>query len=157
MSERWTGPFTIQGTTYRALGDWAYFPVQPTGFCAFNGSESAFEVVGESRYHDEIAKVIADHDADPDPNEIMAFLIHEDLNPFDHHAIRVDLFHGNVVGTAGYFSKEQAFIFYPLIKQFADIGALMVASVQIYGGTPGKPNYGIWFGEADLPITPSAG
>jgi hypothetical protein len=64
-----------------------------------------------SRYHGEIARVIAARDGDADPSAIMAFLIQEDLNPFDHHAIRVDLFYGAEVGTAGYFAHEQALIF----------------------------------------------
>ncbi len=156
MVARWTGPFELQGYRFRSLGKWAYFPTQPTEFAAFNKSESAFEVVGESRYHDEIARVIAARDAGPDASAIHAFLIHEDLNPFDHHAIRVDLFYGSEVGTAGYFAREQAFIFYKFIRQYADLGALMVASVKIFGGTLDKPNFGVWIGEDDLPLGPTS-
>lgn len=130
--------------------------MKPTGFVAFNNSESAFEVVGESIYHEEIARVIAARDTDTDPSLVMAFLIHEDLNPFDHHAIRVDLFSGSEVGTAGYFAREQAFIFYTLIRQYADIGALVVASAKIFGGTPDKPNFGVWIGDDDLPVGPTS-
>ena len=141
-------PFTIQGYTFPPLGEHAYMPVVPVDFRGIRSMDQQFEVVGESRYVESIRRVAEAHDADPD-TDVYALLVSEPGNPFDRHAVRVDLFlntHPFVIGTCGYLPREQAYKFTPGVRERADSGFLTVMAAHIFGGTREKPNFGVWLG-----------
>jgi hypothetical protein len=69
-------------------------------------ADFAFEVVGESFYQDNIAKIADAHATENDDEEFRdfeiakAYLIPDDLNPYDNKAVRVDI-DGKTVGHLG--------------------------------------------------------
>lgn len=100
------------------------------------------EVVGESRYQSGIRRLVdmQRHGG----QDLYGLLVAEPLNPFDHHAVRVDLLLDREREIAGYLSREQAYLFQDLIKSAMDVGALPILQARAYGGTTGKPNIGVW-------------
>lgn len=152
-------PFTIQGYDFPPPGEWAYVPKAPTNFCMVQHEEK-LEVVGESRHLDGIRGVLAAFRKNgEEPNTLFAALVHEPRNPFDRFAVRVDVFAAIVEGgaahhaKAGYLAREQALLLYEYVKHIADQALLPIISVQVYGGTPDKPNIGLWLGRGQYELS----
>jgi hypothetical protein len=139
-------PFKIQGFEFAAVGEWAYLPVAPTSIHGM-ASDEPMEVVGESRYHDGIDRVVSAWREDGSKEGLLvAFWFAEPGNPFDKNAVRVLLAFGNIHETCGYLPKEQGYQFSPAVRKAADAGLLPALHARAFGGTPGKHNYGIWLG-----------
>lgn len=136
-------PFPFQGMTFGALGERAYVPVMPTRAMGFTDDES-WEVVGESRYMAGIRRLKALIDADTDDDLPQAVLIAEPSNPFDRHAVRVDLLWDGEQETCGYLPREHAYRIQPLVKKAADDALLVFRNAMLFGGTAEKPNIGVW-------------
>lgn len=139
-------PFELQGYTFEPVGEWGYMPTRPTGFYGLS-SDTPMEVVGESRYHDGISRIVTRWRADGSgEGEIIALLFAEPGNPFDQNAVRVLLCYEDLHTTCGYLPKEQARIFAPAVKREADNGLIVALHARAFGGTREKPNIGVWLG-----------
>ena len=136
-------PFPFQDGQFPPLGEKSYAPVVPTQAMGFTDGED-WEVVGESRYLDRIRRIKAVMDADAEGGTLCAKLIAEPLNEFDRQAVRVDLVWGYERETCGYLPREQAYRLQPLVIQAADDGLLVFRQAALYGGTPDRPNIGVW-------------
>ena len=136
-------PFPFQDGEFPPLGEKAYAPVVPTRAMGFTDGEE-WEVVGESRYLDRILRIKALMEADEEGGTLFAQLIAEPMNEFDRHAVRVDLVWGYERETCGYLPREQAYRLQPLVVQAADDGLLVFRQAALYGGTPERPNIGVW-------------
>jgi len=139
-----TQTFTIDGITYPALGPWAYAPRVPTQFVRIP-AQSKMEVVGESHYIDGIRR-ISDAMRAAGADTALGVFVAEPGNPHDNHAVRIDLLWGGMVETCGHLSREQAYRFQPDVKTLAEKGGLATMRAEIWGGTPGKPHFGVWLG-----------
>ncbi|MDR7111428.1 hypothetical protein J2X03_001292 [Microbacterium trichothecenolyticum] len=135
--------FPFQDGQFPPLGAKAYAPVVPTRAMGFTDDEE-WEVVGESRYLDGIRRIKEVMDADDEGGTLFAQLIAEPLNEFDRHAVRVDLVWDYQRETCGYLPREQAFRLQPLVVQAADDGLIVLREASLYGGTPDRPNIGVW-------------
>lgn len=125
------------------LGENAYAPVVPTQAMGFTDDDD-WEVVGESRYLGGIKRIKHLMDAAAGSETLIALLVAEPGNPFDRHAVRVDLILGYERETCGYLPREQAYRIQPLVRQANDDGILVFRNAAMYGGTSEKPNIGIW-------------
>ncbi len=139
-------PFVLQDYTFEAVGERGYMPVVPVGFYGLSSDES-MEVVGESKYQEDIHRVVtAWRRAGSDQGQLYALLFAEPGNPFDHNAVRVLLIFEGHHATCGYLPREQARSFAAPVRQAADQGLIAALHAQVFGGTPEKPNYGVWLG-----------
>lgn len=146
-------PFPFQDGTFAALGENAYAPVVPTQAMGFT-DDTEWEVVGESRYLDGIKRVRYLMDNDAEGGTLMALLVAEPGNPFDRHAVRIDLVWDYQRETCGYLPREQAYRIQPLVRQANDDGLLVFLNATMYGGTVEKPNIGVWL--SAVTTSPSA-
>lgn len=149
-------PYKLQDWNFPPLGDWAYAPVQLTDFLFLDISyEDKWEIVGESRYHENIDRVYKRYLEEGSlPNTLVAAFIHEPRNPFDRFAVRIDLICTTddadaLIATAGYLPKHAAYEYHKAVKRIAEQGKLPITSVEVFGGTVDKPNYGVWLGHGD--------
>jgi hypothetical protein len=139
-------PFQVESFEFAAVGEWAYLPVVPTAFHGI-ASDEPMEVVGESRYHDGIHRVVsAWREGGSEEGQLIAFWFAEPGNPFDKNAVRVLLAFENIHATCGYLPKEQAYRFSQAVRNAADLGQIPALHARAFGGTSDKPNYGIWMG-----------
>lgn len=138
---------------FAPLGENAYAPVVPTQAMGFT-DDTEWEVVGESRYLDEIKRIKNLMDTDVEEGTLMALLVAEPGNPFDRHAVRVDLVWEYQRETCGYLPREQAYRIQPLVRQANEDGLLVFLNATMYGGTVEKPNIGVWL--SAVTTTPNA-
>ena len=115
-----------------------YTPVPVTAL-EMIGLPSSQEVVGESNYNAWIGQAVALAGTEMD-----AVLLWEPRNPFDPNAIRVDLVANGQSFTCGYLPRDAAPHVLPTVKAHADRGQRSATTARVYGGTPEKPNYGVW-------------
>jgi len=111
----------------------------------FEGNEE--EVVGESHYQDNLARLAEAHPPDRARlREVTATLIHEDSNPADPLAIRVD-----IDGlTVGYLTRAAARQYRLWLASGGHAGRTATCAARITGGGwEGRPgNFGV---ELDIP------
>lgn len=139
-------PFTIDENTFPPVGELVYMPVTPSAFYGL-GSDEPYEVVGESFNQESISRFMHEYAAEaPEGQAIYAMLLHEHLNPFDHNAIRIDLFWTDSPATCGHLPRTQARIWAAPIDQAAEKGLVVAIEARVFGGTADKPNYGVWLG-----------
>lgn len=140
----------FQGNRMPPLGEWSYAPVQPTRAFGLNfeDGEPEWEVVGESRFLDVFAHLVrAWREAGAVEGELRAILVHEPLNPFDKHAVRVDLLYGSEIATCGYMPREMAYKWHRPVREAYSQGYLVVTAAKAYGGdSPNRKNIGVWLG-----------
>lgn len=149
--------FTIQNRRFPALGPRAFVPQLPTEFFLLNvaDGEDKWEIVGESKYTDNIRAVFELFVAHGfEENSLIAVLVHESKNAFDKHAVRVDLAFVGEEGevdmrTAGYLPRHAAFEYAPAVRKIASNGYLPIMSAEVFGGTEGKEFFGVWLGRGN--------
>ena len=106
------------------------------------------EVVGESQYLIEISRAVGIAG-----RELEAVLAWEPKNPHAVHgaAIRVDLIAEGQRFTCGYVPSQLSSGVLPLVREAADRGLSPMLDATVFGGTPSKPNYGVWLGSGVRP------
>ena len=108
----------------------------------------ALEVVGESHYQQNFAKICGHRKESGENLLIDANLILEDNNPYDKNAVRVD-----IAGlTVGYLSREVACLYREQIRLGGHPKAVGSCKAKIKGGWERKGkigNYGVWL---DIPV-----
>lgn len=143
-------PWRFQDMTMPPLGEWSFAPVRPERALGLNfeEDEEPWEIVGESRFLKRFAPLVAAwRAAGAEEGALKAMLVHEPLNPFDRHAVRVDLLYEEDVETCGYIPKERAYELHKPVKASYEKGLLVVTAARAFGGdSPEKPNVGIWLG-----------
>ena len=88
------------------------------------------DIVGESHYQNALNRICGGKTADGHNLIVQAELIHEDHNPHDSQAIRIDI-HGM---TVGYFSKKLAQEYRKRITESGYPGVTAVCNAMIVGG-----------------------
>lgn len=88
------------------------------------------EVVGESNYQEALSRLCGGRTRDGHFKEVTATLIHEDNNPYDSKAIRVEI--ENV--TIGYLSREDARQYRRQLKKRPLPGLTITCNGMIRGG-----------------------
>ncbi|MDJ0325109.1 hypothetical protein QMG61_15190 [Cryobacterium sp. PH31-AA6] len=117
-------------------------PITDTVFYPFEGLQ---EVVGESHYHSGIHRVVSAWKTMGTADvPILAILRPEPFNPFDAHAVRVDLRFGDVTETCGHIPAYLAVGWGQGLRPHLDAGRQPVAHASVFGGTLEKPDYGVW-------------
>ena len=105
-------------------------------------------IVGEASYQPRIAAIrSATNDG-----EFTIQLVPEPANPYDTHAVAV-VAGGGIVG---YLPRDLASHWQPVLLAAASEGFAVVGKAQVFGGTPEKPNLGVfgsavWPGRGDPP------
>jgi hypothetical protein len=109
----------------------------------------SFDIVGESRYQKALEDICGGHDEDGVNQIVQAILIHEDDNPYDNQAIRVD-----VQGmTVGYLRREDAREFRRQLREAGHPGIVATCSAKIVGGWDrGRGDRGHFGVKLDLPV-----
>jgi hypothetical protein len=90
----------------------------------------AFDIVGESKYQAALEQICGGRTEDGHEKIVQAKIIHEDDNPYDNKAIRVDIYGA----TVGYFSREAARDYRKQLKDAGVPGATATCSAMIVGG-----------------------
>ena len=105
------------------------------------------EVVGESFFAGGIS-YLADNKPGSEAGWFSGFLLPEPTNKFDKNAVAVYLIDSRTndfrVAQVGYLKKEVAAKLCPVITKKADVdGEIIPLLGRIFGGEPGKDNYGV--------------
>lgn len=88
------------------------------------------DIVGESKYQLALEAICGGRTDESQERIVVATLIHEDGNPYDNKAIRVDI-EGK---TVGYLSRENARQYRKRIKEAGYSGITATCSAMIVGG-----------------------
>lgn len=107
-----------------------------------------FEIVGESHYQSALEKICEGRSGESQSKKATATIVHEDDNPYDNEAIRVDI---NGL-TVGYLSKNDARKYRQALKIMGKAGATATCPALIVGGWDrgGKDKGGVGV-KLDLP------
>jgi hypothetical protein len=116
----------------------AYAPTPRTGDAALELAGSQ-EVVGESRHFADIHAAVK-----LGGRRLRAHLDVEPRNPRHRNAVAVRLVVPNGMFRCGYLPRHDAEALAPIIRANADRGLNTITSAAVFGGTPDKPNYGVW-------------
>jgi hypothetical protein len=109
----------------------------------------AIDVVGESKYQHELSRLCGGKQRDSVDLCFPAILYLEDHNPYDDHAVRIDI-HGD---TVGYLSRETARRFRRWLKRNGHIAKAAQCHANIRGGWHRGPDDEGHFGVfLDLPL-----
>ena len=107
-----------------------------------------FDIVGESNYQSWLESICGGKTAEGHEKLIQATIVHEDDNPYDNKAVRVDI-EGEVVG---YFSKKNARDYRKKLNEAGHPGITTTCSAMIVGGwNRGKGDKGHFGVKLDLP------
>ena len=110
----------------------------------------ALDVVGESNYQSALASICGGRTEDGHNEIVQATLIHEDSNPHDSMAVRVDI-SGR---TVGYLSRENARQYRKQLARAGHPGITATCSAMIVGGWDrGGGDTGHFGVKLDLPVT----
>jgi hypothetical protein len=108
-----------------------------------------FEIVGESHYQDALEEICGGHTEDGHNKIVQAALIHEDANPHDNQAIRIDIQRS----TVGYLSRRNAREYRKKLAEAGYPGIPATCSAKIVGGwNRGEDDIGFFGVKLDLPI-----
>ena len=88
------------------------------------------DIVGESKYQSALETICGGRTDESQEKIVVATLVHEDDNPYDNKAIRVDI-EGK---TVGYLSREHARQYRKIIKEAGYPGITATCSAMIVGG-----------------------
>ena len=106
------------------------------------------EIVGESHYQEAIEAICGRRTEESADLIVQAVLVHEDENPYDSQAIRVDI-QGH---TVGYLSRENARKYRRELSQAGHPGIAASCTARIVGGWDCGPDDRGYFGvRLDLP------
>ena len=102
------------------------------------------EVVGESRYLHAFELICVPRNPDGEDCIVRATLVHEDDNPYDHHAVRVEI-QGRPVG---YLPRDTALSYRERLSQAGHAGITAECAANIRGGWDrgegDRGYYGVW-------------
>ena len=119
-------------------------PVVLTGTGKF-----ALLAVGESHYQDALEEICGGRSKGGRRFSCSATLIHEDENPHDHRAVRVDI-NGR---TVGYLSRDMAPRYRAALEKAGQAGAMAQCGARIVGGWDrGEDDRGHFGVKLDVPI-----
>jgi hypothetical protein len=90
----------------------------------------SFEIVGESHYQAALEKICGGKSEEGHRKIVQATLIHDDNNPYDNKAIRVEI-DGM---TVGHFSRQNAREYRERLKEAGHPGITATCSAMIVGG-----------------------
>lgn len=116
----------------------------------------SFDIVGESNYQAALESICGGHSFEGQEKSVKAFLFHEDNNPYDAKAIRVDIERK----TVGYLSRENAREYRRKLQEAGYPPITAACSAKIVGGwdrgSGDKGHFGV---KLDLPTAnhPSRG
>lgn len=106
------------------------------------------DVVGESKYQSSLEAICGGKCEDGHKKTVEAILVHEDANPYDNKAVRVDI-DGK---TVGYLSREEARQYRKALKNAGHAGITASCSAVILGGwIRGSTDQGHFGVKLDLP------
>ena len=109
----------------------------------------AVEVVGESKYQDAIEAICGGRTEDGVDFTVEAVLIHENENPYDDQAIRVEI-DGRIVG---YMCRKNAREYRRHLAETGYPGVTAACKARIRGGWDRGPDDRGYFGvRLDLPV-----
>lgn len=110
--------------------------------------EFGVDVVGESKYQDALESICGGRKPKSQSKDAVATLVHEDTNPYDEKAVRVDI-DGRVVG---YLSRENARQYREKLQKAGYPGITATCAALIVGGwDDGKGSRGHFGVKLDLP------
>ena len=105
------------------------------------------DIVGESKYQDNLEKLAGGRDEESVEIEVVAVLILEDNNPYDSNAVRVD-----IEGiTVGYFSRSDAVDYRRKIAEPGAQDKTLACKALIVGGWERVNDKGHFGVKLDLP------
>jgi len=111
--------------------------------------EYDLEIVGESNYQKHLKRICGGYTEEGHRKKVIAELHHEDDNPYDKKAVRVEI----DGGTVGYLSREDARLYRKRVKKTGHEGIIITCNAKIIGGKKtglfSKTHFGVWI---DLPI-----
>jgi len=106
------------------------------------------DIVGESKYQPALEAICGGRTDESQETIVVATLVHEDDNPYDNRAIRVDI-QGR---TVGYLSRENARQYRKAIRDGGYPGITATCSAMIVGGWDrGRGDRGHYGVKLDLP------
>ncbi|MBW2075639.1 MAG: hypothetical protein JRI58_12990 [Deltaproteobacteria bacterium] len=106
------------------------------------------EIMGESHYQNALERICGGRTDEPANKIVQATLVHEDDNPYDHLAIRVEISHQ----TVGHLLKSHARYFRNTLKSAGHQGATVSCPAKIVGGWDrGGGDIGYFGVRLDLP------
>ena len=112
------------------------------------------DIVGESHYQDALEDICGGHLLEGHEKIVKAVLIHEDDNPYDNKAIRVDI-QGK---TVGYLSRENARTYRKKMKDAGYPSITATCSAKIVGGwDDGSGDMGHFGVKLDIPAADQQG
>lgn len=107
------------------------------------------DVVGESHYQDALLSICGRRTAESQRKQVVARLVHEDTNPHDNQAIRVEI--GGK--TVGYLSREEARSLRQELVKLGHPGITVECDAIIVGGwDKGAGDTGHFGVRLDLPV-----
>lgn len=110
--------------------------------------EFAIDVVGESKYQDALEAICGGRKSESQSKDAVATLVHEDTNPYDNKAVRVDI-DGK---TVGYLGRESARQYRAKLQKAGYPGITATCAALIVGGWDnGKGSRGHFGVKLDLP------
>lgn len=110
----------------------------------------AFDIVGEASFQEELEEICGEKTEEGYSEIVEAIIIHEDDNPYDEQAVRVDI-EGY---TVGYFNRESARNYRAQLKNMGYEGMTTKCSAMIVGGwNRGGGDTGKFGVKLDLPIS----
>ena len=111
--------------------------------------DCTFEIVGESYYQDNLESIYGGRTTEGEERVVKATLVHEDSNPYDDKAIRVEI-DGK---TVGHLSREDARAYRDKLVKDNLKGATATCSANIVGGWDrGRRDKGYYAVRLDLSI-----
>lgn len=90
----------------------------------------SIDIVGESHYQSWLESICGGHTYDSQEKFVEAVLVHEDNNPYDEKAIRIDI-SGK---TVGYLSRKMARQYRKRLEEAGYDGITATCSAKIVGG-----------------------
>jgi hypothetical protein len=113
----------------------------------------SIEVVGESHYQEALEKICGIRTEEGANLTVEATLIHENDNPYDNKAIRIDI----AGRTVGYLSRQNARQYRAKLREAGHPGITATCSAKIVGGWDrGQEDRGYFGVRLDLPAEEDA-
>jgi hypothetical protein len=112
----------------------------------------SLEAVGESNYQEALERICGGRSYDGADLLTDATLVHEDTNPYDPEAVRIDI----AGGTVGYLSRAHARIYRRQMAMAGHAGRVAVCAARIRGGWDrGEDDRGSYGVRLDVAVLPS--
>ena len=112
----------------------------------------SLQAVGESNYQEALEQICGGRSYDGADLLVDATLVHEDTNPYDPEAVRVDI----AGETVGYLSRAHAGVYRRQMVQAGHAGRVAVCAARIRGGWDrGEDDCGNFGVRLDVAVLPS--